>query len=212
VGVRALVALGERGAAIKLAESCLRQPADDPAIALACEEILLSSGLAEEAYARYAIMANQQSTNLATFRAIVDKYPQRPPATVLGDLVASTPGQEGKWFAAAKDAKLYDAAVELARRSPCDPRTLTRAARDHVRTEPGFAAEAGLLALHWLAQGYGYEVTAADVRAAYSHALEAAERIGCGDTARDRARQLVAAETAGGRLVAGVLGREVGVG
>lgn len=212
--VRALVAMGQRAAAIRLAESCRRQDADDRTIALACEEILLSSGLAEEAYQRYGIVANQRSSYLATFRAIAGKYPQRQPAEVLGDLVASTPGQEGKWFAAARNAKLYDAAIELARRSPCDPRTLTRAARDCAQTQPEFAVEAGMAALHWLARGYGYEVSATDVWAAYSHAMQAADRIGCCDAVRERVRQLVAGEAAeavGSRLVAGVLGREVGI-
>jgi hypothetical protein len=188
-GVRALVAAGRRAAAIRLAESCRRQDGDDRAIALVCEEILLSSGLAEEAYERYTVVANQRSTYLATFRTITGKYPHKRPAEVLRDLVASTPGQEGKWFAAAKDAKLYDAAIQLAGRSPCDPRTLTRAARDCVQTEPGFAVEAGMLALHWLVQGYGYEVTATDVSAAYIQTSEAAERIGCGDAVRERVRQ-----------------------
>lgn len=213
-GVRALVAMGRRAAAIRLAESCRGQDGDDRAIALVCEEILLSSGLAEEAYERYAIAANQRSSYLATFRTITGKYPHKRPAEVLRDLVASTPGQEGKWFAAAKDAKLYDAAIQLAGRSPCDPRTLTRAARDCAQTEPGFAVEAGMLALHWLVQGYGYEVTATDVSAAYIQTSEAAERIGCGDAVRERVRQLVAdqvAETVGDRFVAGLLRREVGV-
>ena len=40
------------------------------------------------------------------------------------DLVECSPGDEGKWFAAAKDAGLLDFAFDLARRSPCDPRTL----------------------------------------------------------------------------------------
>jgi len=43
-------------------------------------------------------------------------------------LVETTPGSEAKWFAAAKDAGLYDEALDLAGRAPCDPRTLTRAA------------------------------------------------------------------------------------
>src|SRR4029078_6492406 len=96
----------------------------------ACEEILLSSGFAEEAYVRYAVEANQGTTFLATFRSIAKKYPTEAPAKILEDLVASTPGQEGKWFAAAKDAGLYDKAIALAQRTPCDLRTLTRAARD----------------------------------------------------------------------------------
>jgi hypothetical protein len=49
-------------------------------------------------------------------------------------LAARTPGEEGRWFAAAKPAGLYDQAIVLANRSPCDPRTLTRAARALGRT------------------------------------------------------------------------------
>jgi hypothetical protein len=71
----------------------------------------------------------------------------KPPAVVLADLVRHTPGDEGKWFAAAKDAKLFAEAVALANATPCDPKTLTRAARDFARTNPAFAAEAGLAAL-----------------------------------------------------------------
>ena len=63
------------------------------------------------------------------------------------------------WFAAAKEAGLYDEALALARRAPCDPKTLTRAARDLADQHPAFALDAGLLALHWLVQGYGYEIT-----------------------------------------------------
>ena len=93
--------MGRKAEAIRYAEAS-RGLNDNPlAIARACEEILLSSGLADEAYARYAIAANQGTTFLATFRAIARKYPTQAPAKVLDDLVASTPGQAGKWFAAA---------------------------------------------------------------------------------------------------------------
>ncbi len=37
---------------------------------------------------------------------------------------AHTPGDEGKWFAAAESAKLFDEAIELANRTPCAPQTL----------------------------------------------------------------------------------------
>lgn len=58
--------------------------------------------------------------------------PSIPPAhePSLSDLVRLTPGDEGKWFAAAKDARLFDEAIALANQTPCDPKTLTRAARD----------------------------------------------------------------------------------
>jgi hypothetical protein len=42
---------------------------------------------------------------------LAKKYPNKPRAVVLSDLVRFTPGDEGKWFAAAKDAKLFDEAV-----------------------------------------------------------------------------------------------------
>jgi len=191
-GVRALAAMGRKAEAIRYAEAS-RGLNDNPiAIARACEEILLSSGLAGEAYARYAIAANQGTTFLATFHAITRKYPTQAREKVLDDLVASTPGQEGKWFAAAKDAELYDEAVALAQRTPCDPRTLTRAARDFAATNPRFAVEAGLAALRWIAAGYGYEIRAIDVLAACSSTLDAARNGGWIDEIEGRIRALIA--------------------
>jgi hypothetical protein len=35
------------------------------------------------------------------------------PGAILADLVETTPGEEGKWFAAAKDAGLYEEALAL---------------------------------------------------------------------------------------------------
>ena len=52
-------------------------------IAQACEAILLSSGMADEAYEKYAYEANQAGTYLATFRAICKKYPGRTPGSIL---------------------------------------------------------------------------------------------------------------------------------
>lgn len=173
-GVKALAAMGKKVEAIRYAEeSC---GLNDPGwqIAQACEEILLSSGLLDEAYRRYAIKANQRTTNLATFRAIAKKYSHKQPEEILRDLVASTPGAEGKWFAAAKNAGLFDVAIELATCSPTDPRTLTRAARDYAEKQPAFALAAGLAALRWISLGHGYEITETDVLDAYSAVTQAA--------------------------------------
>jgi hypothetical protein len=74
-----------------------------------------------------------------------------------------------------------------------------------------FAIEAGLAALGWLASGYGYEVTGADVWSAYTHTMEAAARAGITEATRERIRSLVAAETFGERFVNRVLGRELGL-
>ena len=55
---------------------------------------------------------------------------------------------------------------------------------DFEAKEPGFALEAGMAALHWLVQGYGYEVTGLDVLNAYSHTMKAAENAGRVEEAR----------------------------
>jgi tetratricopeptide (TPR) repeat protein len=206
-GVKALAAMGKKAEAIAYAEAS-RGLNDDPgAIARVCES-LLSMGQTEEAYERYAIAANRSASYLATYRAIVRKYPYKPPVEILRDLIRSTPGEEGKWFATAKEAGLLELAVELANRSPSDPRTLIRASRDFMDKNPAFALEAGLAALRWLGQGYGYEIIGADVWPAYSHTMQAAERLGRREEIRARIRELAA--NAG--FVADVLGRELGTG
>lgn len=128
---------------------------------------------------------------------------------MLADLVASTPGEEGKWFAAAKDAGLQREALTLATRSPCDPRTLTRAARDHLDGAPEFALQAGFLALQWLARGHGYEITGADVWAAYEATLAAARKLGAEARVRQEVRALVSGNGAGAAFLGQVLGKEL---
>jgi len=209
-GVKALAAKGKKADAIRYAEEG-RGLNDSPvAIARACEEVVLSSGHIDEAYERYGLEANQAGTYLATFRAVAKKYSHKPASEILADLVKTTPGDEGKWFAAAKDAGLYDEALALASRTPCAPKTLARAARDFGEKEPAFAIGAGLLSLHWLVQGYGYEITGADVWDAYRATIAAAERRGAGAEVKERIRKRVASEHAGG-FVAKVLGRELGL-
>lgn len=204
-GVRALMALGRPAEAIVYAEAS-RGLNDSPvAIARACEGILLASGMVDEAYQRYAIAANQGSSHLTTYRAIAKKYPDRRPIDILQDLIKSTPGDEGKWFATAKVLRLYDAAIVLAQKSPCDPRTLTRACRDHVETEPDFAVEAGLQALYWIGQGYGYDASSVDVLAAWRPLTQAAEALGREGEVRERVRDFATHDTVGGRLLAAAL-------
>jgi len=210
-GVSALCAMGRPAEAIRYAEES-RGLNDDPrAIGHACEEILLSSGCVDEAYGRYGLLANQVGTNLAWFRAVAKKYPNKRPVDILTDLAKLTPGDEGKWFAAAKDAGLYDEALALARQSPCDPRTLGRAARDFAEKNPAFAVQAGLTSLHWLTRGYGYEITSADVWGAYAETLRAAEGIRAVEDTRERIRQLVVNDSSVGQIVTTVLGRILGL-
>jgi hypothetical protein len=176
-----------------------------------CEEILVSSGLVDEAYARYGLTANRGGTYLATFRAVAKKYPHKSATEILSDLVKTTPGDEGKWFAAAKEAGLFEEALALAARSPCDPKTLTRAARDYVEFQPAFALGSGLLALDWLAQGYGYEITGADVWDAYLSTMKVADRAGVATEVKARIQKIAArVQDDGANFVGQVLGRELG--
>jgi hypothetical protein len=209
-GVKALAAMGKKSEAIRHAETSRGPWTSDSAVDSLCEDIVLSSGLADEAYRRYGLRANRAGTYLATFRAVARKYPQKSSREILHDLVHTTPGDEGKWFAAAKEEGLYDEALELASASPCDPRTLTRAARDLGAQQPDFAIGAGLLALHGLANGFGYEVTGADVWAAFSSTITAAEQKGNVAEVRAGIQQIISAERPGG-FVRRVLGREFGM-
>ena len=180
-GVKALVAMGRRAEALRYAEEPAGRSDPQWQIAQTCEEILISSGMADEAYRRYAVLANESTTHLATFRAICKKYPHKEPADVLRDLVASAPGTEGKWFAAAKDAGLYTLAIDLIQNSPADPRTLTRAARDFCTSQPDFATECALAALRWISRGHGYEMTACEVQYAFDVLIASTHSAG-GDT------------------------------
>lgn len=166
-GAKALAKMGRCAEAIQYAEDSKGLNAPLTAIAAFCEGVLLESGFADEAYARYAVRATYATTNLAAFKAIAKKYPVKPRETILRDLVASQPGQEGKWFAAAKDSGLFELAIEVANRSPSDPRTLIRAAKDYAVERPEFALAAGMAALRGIANGWGYDITGVDVLGAY---------------------------------------------
>ncbi len=200
--VKALVASGKKSEAIRCAEAC-RDPYGGGSLHIdfVCEEILLSCGMIDEAYNRYAMRANQRGTYLATFRAISKKYPHKLAAEILGDLVKTTPGEEGKWFAAAKDAGLFEEAIALASSTPCNPMTLAKAARDFKEKRPAFAVDAGLLAIHWLTQGYGYEITGADVYEAHQATLSAAERNGNVAAVKQRIAETLRQDGAGAKFV-----------
>lgn len=190
-GVKALAAMGKRAEALRYAEASQGINTHPSAIAAACEEILLESGMADEAYRRYAVVANQRNTYLATYRAIAKKYPHKDARDILTDLVASTPGEEGKWFATAKSMELYDEAIDLANRSACNPQTLVRAARDMRESHPAFAMKAGITALRWMLGGYGYDLTGTDVLGAFHFMMESAARIGQQDDTVAALRELM---------------------
>lgn len=206
-GVRALVEMGKKGKAIKYAKSSCGLNDSPIAIDQACEEILLSSGLYDEAYQQYGLMVNRGGTNLATFRNIAKKYPMKDNLQILEDLIESTPGEEGKWFATAKSLGMLPLALKLANQGPCEPKTLNRAARDYLDKEPKFTLGVAMASLHWLSQGWGYEITGLDVHSAYDYAMKAAEKLGLEEQVFGDILKIVDNDKSPGMFVKDVLGR-----
>ena len=208
---KVLATRGDVDGAVRAIEAMRGPYAPDAALSALAEQMLLDAGRSDEAYARYAVVANFANTHIATFRAIAKRYPLIAPEHILGDLIASTPGQEGKWFATAKTLKQYDLALALAQRSAVDPKTLVRAARDHQKTQPAFALGVALAALRWMARGAGYEITSAEVSAARDHALAAGQNMGqgeqwIGESVTQRIAQCVAGPEPAARWVRQCLG------
>jgi len=192
-GVEALLSMGRKAEAVQYAEASRGLNEPDSVIDQTCEQILISSGLYEEAYRRYGLSAAVGNSYIARFRSVAKRYPMKDKSQILSDLIATTPGEDGKWFVTAKELELYDLALELANRSPCDPKKLTRAARDYLDPEPAFALRSAIAALRWLSEGWGYEVTSVDVAEAYDRAMDAAARLNRVDDVTKRIRQLVEA-------------------
>ncbi|WP_230467794.1 hypothetical protein [Lujinxingia vulgaris] len=189
-GVKALVAMGRPLDAVAYAEE-KSGTSDSPGVAHACEAILRDAGMEEEAYANYAFVVHEHASYLNWFRGVTKAYPTIPKARVLADLVAHTPGKEGKWFAAARSAKLYDEAIRLVQISPCEPKTLMKAARAETLKRPKFAVEAGLAALRWQVEGHGYKAVANDARDAFAITMRAAEAAGEVEAVRAQVRAWV---------------------
>ncbi len=204
-GVRALVAMGKKGKAIKYAKDSCGLNDNPSVIGQACEDILLSSGLYEEAYRQYGLKVNRSTTNLATFRKIVNKYPMVKKSQILRDLIAATPGEEGKWFATAKTLGELPLALKLSRLSPCDPKTLHRAARDYLEKDPRFALGVAMSSIYWLSQGWGYEVTGVDVQGAYDYAMLAANKLGMEDQILEDIAKIAKNDKSPGMFVKGII-------
>ena len=209
-GAKALATTGKPAEAISYAEETIGRNAPVIAIAAFCERVLLNAAMPQEAYTRYAITATHGTTNVARLKAMVKKYPHLASETILRDLVTTQPGEEGKWFAAAKDGGHFELAIELANRSPSDPRTLIRAARDYAAERPQFALAAGMTALRGIVKGWGFDITSADVLDAYTHVMAAADAIGADKTAVNaEMRVLISTGGANGAFIGRVLARQL---
>jgi hypothetical protein len=106
--------------------------------------------------------------------------------------------------------RILELAVELANRSPLDPHILIRAARDYSAEQPEFALAAGMTALRGIANGWGYEITGADVLDAYAAVMAAASAAGVDETVVNAdVRELIATNRGGGEFVGRVLAWEL---
>jgi hypothetical protein len=108
---RVKVARGEIDAAIEFLAKSVNHWTPMAGLVRFAEGVLLHAGRPTEAYEKYALEANRATTYLSTFRLIAGKYPEIDPDRVLSDLMATTPGQEGKWFATAKTLKRFELAL-----------------------------------------------------------------------------------------------------
>ena len=146
-GAEALVRQGSWEGAIGFAEaarSSTNPGFSEMSIDRFCEKLLIDDGRADEAYRRYGLRAASGATNLSVFRSLVRTYPDRDHRRMLLDLI-ETRGDKGKWFAAAKESRFFDIAIECAAAQGADPSTLVRAARDFCGKEPKFAAAVACL-------------------------------------------------------------------
>ena len=179
-GAEALARQGQWEEAIAYAEavrSVTNPGLSEKSIDQFCEKLLLQQCLSDEAYHRYGLRAASGTTNLSIYRSLVRSYPDRDRRSMLLDLI-ETYGDKGKWFAAAKDSKLFDIAVDCAASHSADPSTLVRAARDFCIKEPKFAATVALLALSSLLAGGGYDPSTSEVDDAVTYLLAASREIG----------------------------------
>ena len=192
-GAESLVRQGSAEEALHYVEAFRKKAinVDSPAIDAFCERVLLEAGRREEAYTRYGLTASVATTNLATFRNVRKKYPERDPEQILLDLIAAQ-GSPGKWFAAAKDAGFLELALQCARDPFAEPATLIRAARDFEERQPEFAAKVALRAIEHLLAGRGYEPTPLDMHLACQHLTKAAANCGQSDWAMGEVNRLVA--------------------
>ena len=193
-GAKVLATRGQIDEAVAYLRERAGSTTSETSIARFAEEELLKAGRRAEAFNQYALLANQANTHIATFRALAKKYPELAKDKLLNHLIASTPGEPGKWFATAKTLKLFEQATRLAWASPCDPKTLNRAARDYLKTQPDFAMQCALASLHWMTMGYGYELTGMDVQDAHRFAIEAAAVTQQTQQARTSIEQVLASD------------------
>ena len=68
-----------------------------------------------------------------------------------------------------------------------------------------------MASLHWLSEGWGYDITSVDVYSAYNSAKKAADTLGISDQIEKDIRLILESDKSPGMFVKQVLGRRVGI-
>ena len=104
---------------------------------------------------------------------------QIPKELILEDLInTSIEEDKGKWFATAKEIGHLELALSLCTHNACDPKTLNRAAKDFLESNPEFALVVALASLKWITKGYGYDLIGIDILQPVAIGLAAAQAMG----------------------------------
>lgn len=210
--VKTLFTLGRKQEAIAVANACKNFSVNDtPSIDQVLIEFNLAPVPAKLEYGPSAFQALRKGTYLSWYRAVAKEFPEKQPLEILQDLIATMPGQEGKWFATAKELGMLSLAIQLANTSLCDPGTLARASRDYVEKDPEFAMGAGRAALHWYLEGYGFDVEEYDVWVAFVSTMKAAAQLGQEALVNAELRRVVEPKLKRRSKVAGWLAPRLGI-
>jgi len=156
---KALLKQGKPEEALAYAQQILAQDRtknDKPSIDRFCESVLIEVGRIEEAYETYGLDIPSYRTYLNIYRGICKKYPSIDRRKILLDCIERT-GNNGKWFASAKEAGFLDIAIECAQGSGANPDVLLRACRDFAKKEPEFAVQVGIQGIIKLVSEIFYE-------------------------------------------------------
>lgn len=210
--VKTLFTLDRKQEALAIANECKRISINGtPSIDQVLIEFNLAPVPAELAYGPGAFQSLRKGTYIGWYRAVAEKFPERQPLEILQDLIATMPGEEGKWFTTAKELGMLPLAIRLANTSLCDPRTLSRASTDYLDKDPQFSMDAGRAALHWYLQGYGFDVTVYDVRDALEATMQAAAQLGQKELVKEELCRQVEPKLKRRSKVAGWLAPQLGI-
>ncbi len=157
-------------------EEALEFASNYPESADFCEELLHEQGRVEEAYRRFGCRLREGSY-LNCFRDVCKRYPGLDKAKILADMMEQTPGEPGKWFAAARWMGDLELAQQLAWQGPCNPSTLMTAVKDLKEKYPKAAYGLACAALRGMDLGWAYELDYATVTRARLQAERLAEQL-----------------------------------